>query len=159
ALPKSRPPRANVIPPMVSNTPWLPSKSIKRLHYRDFPEDIRPSENAVRLAHGPGTWVEFLVPLVLLFSHNPTVTAVAAVVMIGFHAFIISTFPLAVPLEWNVLFMYLTGFLFLGYPAQDGYGVGDMDPALLVLTLGGLLFFPVLGNLRPALGSFVRWGG
>ena len=37
---------ANVIPPMVSNTPWLPSKAIKRLHYRNFPEDLRPSERA-----------------------------------------------------------------------------------------------------------------
>ena len=146
---------ANVIPPMVSNTPWLPSKTIKRLHYRDFPEDIRPSENAVRLAHGPGTLVEFLTPLVLLFSHNPTVTAIAVVTMIGFHVFITSTFPLAVPLEWNVLFMYLTGFLFLGYPAQDGYAIGDMDPGLLALTLVGLLFFPVLGNLRPDLVSFL----
>ena len=146
---------ANVIPPMVSNTPWLPSKAIKRLHYRNFPDDIRPSENAVRLAHGPGTLVEFLVPLVLLFSHNPTVTAIAVVIMIGFHIFIVSTFPLAVPLEWNVLFMYITAFLFLGYPAQDGYAVGDMDPALLALTLFGLLFFPVLGNLRPDLVSFL----
>ena len=45
--------------------------------------------------------------------------------MIGYHLFIISTFPLAVPLEWNVLFMYLTAFLFLGYPAQHGYGLGE----------------------------------
>jgi hypothetical protein len=146
---------ANVVPPMVSNTPWLRSKAIKRLHYRNFPDDLRPSKNAVRLAHGPGTFVEFLMPLVLLFSHNPTVTAIAVVLMICFHAFIISTFPLAVPLEWNVLFMYITAFLFLGYPAYDGYGVGDMDPALLALTLGGLLFFPVLGNLRPDLVSFL----
>jgi hypothetical protein len=30
-----------------------------------------------------------------------------------------------------------------------------MDPALLVLTLAGLLLFPVLGNLRPDLVSFL----
>src|SRR5206468_11986825 len=40
---------ANVIPPMVSNTPWVPLKAIKRLHYRNFPEDLRPSERAVGL--------------------------------------------------------------------------------------------------------------
>jgi Transmembrane protein of unknown function (DUF3556) len=146
---------ANVIPPMVSNTPWMTSKAIKRLHYRNFPEDLRPAQNAVRLAHGPGTFVELVTPFVLLFSHNPTVTAIAVVLMIGFHVFIISTFPLAVPLEWNALFMYITAFLFLGYPAQDGYGVGDMDPVLLALTVCGLLFFPVLGNLRPDLVSFL----
>src|SRR6201997_203759 len=75
--------------------------------------------------------------------------------MIGYHLFIISTFPLAVPLEWNVLFMYATAFLFLGYPADAGYAVQDMNPALLVLTVAGVLFFPVLGNLRPDLVSFL----
>ena len=48
-------------------------------------------------------------------------------------------------------------FLFLGYPAQDGYALGDMDPVLLAVTVGGLLFFPVLGNLRPDLVSFLRY--
>jgi hypothetical protein len=146
---------ANVIPPMVSNTPWLGSKAIKRLHYRSFPEDLRPSERAVGLAHIGGTFVEFVVPLILLFSHNPTVTVVAVVLMIGFHLFIISTFPLAVPLEWNALFIYITAFLFLGHPNYSGFGLGDMDPVLLVVTVAGLLFFPVLGNLRPDLVSFL----
>jgi Transmembrane protein of unknown function (DUF3556) len=146
---------ANVIPPMVSNTPWLSSKTIKRLHYRNFPEDLRPSERAVGLAHGAGTFVEFCVPLVLLFSHSPTLTVAAVAVMICFHVFIISTFPLAVPLEWNALFIFITAFLFLGHPNQAGYGLGDMDPVLLVLTVASLLFFPVLGNLRPDLVSFL----
>jgi len=70
---------ANVIPPMVSNTPWLPLKSVKRLHYRNFPEDLRPSERAVGLAHVGGTLVEFVVPFVLLFSHNRTVTVLAVI--------------------------------------------------------------------------------
>jgi hypothetical protein len=146
---------ACVIPPMVSNTPWLRVRAVKRLHYRDFPEDLRPSERAVALAHVGGTLVEFVTPLVLLFSHDHTVAVAGVVAMLVFHAFIISTFPLAVPLEWNALFMYLAAFLFLGYPNADGYGLGDMDPALLALTAGGLLFFPVLGNLRPDLVSFL----
>ncbi|MDT5026585.1 MAG: hypothetical protein QOE61_3011 [Micromonosporaceae bacterium] len=145
----------HVIPPMVSNTPWLSSKKLKRLHYRNFPEDLRPSKGALRLAHGPGTLVEFVIPLVLLFSHNTTVTLVAVVLMLGFHVFIFSTFPLAVPLEWNVMFMYITAFLFLGFPAHDGYTVGNMDTGLLILTLVGLLTFPILGNLRPNLVSFL----
>ena len=91
----------------------------------------------------------------LLFSHNHTVTVVAAVFMIGYHLFIISTFPLAVPLEWNVVFMYITAFLFLGYPAQDGYALGNMGTGLLIRPSAGLLFFPVLGNLRPDLVSFL----
>jgi hypothetical protein len=146
---------ANVIPPMVSNTPWVPSKAIKRMHYRSFPDDLRPSERAVGLAHIGGTLVEMGTPLVLLFSHDHAVTVVAVALMLAFSTFIISTFPLAVPLEWNALFMYTTVFLFLGYPNQGGFGLGDMDPVLLAVTVAGLLFFPVLGNLRPDLVSFL----
>jgi hypothetical protein len=145
----------NVLAPMVSNVPWLPVKAIKRLHYRSFPHDLRPSRLTERLAHGPGMFGELVPPLVLLFSHNHAVTLVAALFMIGYHLFIISTFPLAVPLEWNVVFMYLTAFLFLGYPAQDGYAITDMGTPLLLVTAAGLLFFPVLGNLRPDLVSFL----
>ena len=36
--------------------------------------------------------------------------------MVCFHLFIISTFPLAVPLEWNALFAYAVVFLFIGFP-------------------------------------------
>jgi hypothetical protein len=145
----------NVLGPMVSNVPWMPVKAIKRMHYANFPEDLRPSGFTERLAHGPGMFGELVPPLVLLFSHNHVVTVCAAVFMIGYHLFIISTFPLAVPLEWNVVFMYLTAFLFLGFPAQDGYAIGNMGPGLEIATVAGLLFFPVLGNLRPDLVSFL----
>lgn len=146
---------ANVIPPMVSNTPWLGSKHVKRMHYRSFPEDMRPSERATGLAHGAGTLVEFGAPLVLLFSTNDTLTLIAALAMIGFHLFIISTFPLAVPLDWNVLFAYITAFLFLGFSGADGYTVGAMDTSLLIPTVIALLVFPVLGNLKPEWVSFL----
>jgi hypothetical protein len=92
---------------------------------------------------------------VLLFSHNHIVSVVAVVFMIGYHSFIISTFPLAVPLEWNVMFMYITAFLFLGFPNEAGYGLSNMGTGLLIGTLVGVLFFPVLGNLRPDLVSFL----
>jgi hypothetical protein len=144
-----------VIPPMVSNTPWNPVKSIKRRHYAHFPDDLRPSREAKALTHVAGIVGELIPPLVLLFSHNHTVTLVAAIFMMSYHVFITSTFPLAVPLEWNLMFIYLTGFLFLGFPAQDGYGLGDMSPALLALTVVGLLVPPVLGELRPDLVSFL----
>jgi hypothetical protein len=144
-----------VIPPMVSNTPWLPVKTIKRLHYANFPTDLRPSKGAKLLSHVIGAMGELIPPVILLFSHNPTLTTVTAVFMISYHVFITSTFPLAAPLEWNVMFMFITAFLFLGYPAHEGYGLGDMDPVLLALTVGALLVPPVLGELRPDLVSFL----
>ncbi|MEU2120454.1 DUF3556 domain-containing protein [Nocardia niwae] len=146
----------NVVPPMVSNSPGVPAKWIKRLHYRDFPRDIRPSKVASFLAHVGGTAVEIVTPLVLLFSTNHWLTLAGVVLMVVFHAFITSTFPLAVPLEWNVLFAYLTVFLFLGFPNEAGYGLGDISsPWLAVVIVAALVFFPILGNLRPDLVSFL----
>lgn len=146
----------NVIPPMISNTPWILSKTIKRLHYRNFPHDIRASHTAGLVAHVLGSTVEIAAPIVLLFSTNRMVTLAAAVLMVCFHLFIFSTFPLAVPLEWNALFAYLTVFLFMGFPAWDGYAVTDMSsPWLAVGVVVGLAFFPVLGNVRPDLVSFL----
>ncbi|MFD6222185.1 DUF3556 domain-containing protein [Nocardia asteroides] len=146
----------NVVPPMVSNSPSLPFRSVKRAHYRDFPHDIRPSGVASFMAHVGGTTVEVITPIVLLFSTNYWLTLAGVVLMVVFHLFITSTFPLAVPLEWNILFAYLTVFLFLGFPNTDGYGVFDMSsPWLTVAIVAGLAFFPVLGNLRPDLVSFL----
>jgi hypothetical protein len=146
----------NVVAPMVSNSPSIPAKWIKRLHYRDFPRDIRPSKVATFMAHVGGTTVEIVTPLVLLLSTDRRLTIAGVVLMVVFHLFITSTFPLAAPLEWNVLFGYLTLFLFLGFPAWDGYGVGDMSsPWLLAGIVAALVFFPILGNLRPDLVSFL----
>ena len=147
---------ANVVPPMVSNSPGIPFTWLKRVHYRDFPRDIRPSRLAHVMAHGGGTLVELVTPLVLLLSPWRPVTLVAVGVMVIFHLFIISTFPLAVPLEWNVLFAYAAVFLFAGHPAWHGYAVTDMSsPWLTAVIVAALLFFPVLGNLRPDLVSFL----
>ena len=146
----------NVIPPMVSNSPCIPSKWIKRAHYRDASGDLRPSRLATFMAHVGGTTVEIITPLVLLFSTDHRLTLAGVVLMVVFHLFITSTFPLAVPLEWNILFCYLAVFLFLGFPNGDGFGIGDMSsPVLTVAIVACLAFFPVLGNLRPDLVSFL----
>lgn len=145
-----------VVAPMVSNSPCVPSRWFKRAQYRDFPRDIRPSKAASTLAHVGGTVVEIVTPLVLLFSTDLYLTAAAVTLMVVFHLFIISTFPLAVPLEWNVIFAFASVFLFLGFPAWAGYGVGDMSSPWLALGIvAALVFFPVLGNLRPDLVSFL----
>ena len=146
----------NVIPPMVSNSPAIPFRWLKRAHYRNYPHDLRPSHLATFMAHGPGSFVEIVAPVALLLSPWPLLTFCAGAVMVCFHLFIISTFPLAVPVEWNVLFAYITIFLFLGFPNWDGYAIWDMSsPWLTVLLVIGLCFFPVLGNVRPDLVSFL----
>ncbi|MEN4401354.1 DUF3556 domain-containing protein [Mycolicibacterium senegalense] len=147
---------SNVIPPMVSNSPAIPFKWVRRANYRNFPHDLRPSRLGDVMAHVLGTTVEIIAPLVLLFSHHKMLTIAAVVLMVCFHLFIVSTFPLAVPLEWNVLFAYASVFLFLGFPAWDGYAVTDMSsPWLLAALVAGLAFFPILGNFRPDKVSFL----
>jgi len=146
---------SNVIPPMVSNTIFAP-KFLRRAHYRDFGRDMLPSRLADFMAHVNGTTVEIIAPLVLFFSTNKWVTLVAALLMVGFHLFIISTFPLAVPLEWNVVFAYTTIFLFLGFPNWNGYAPWNMTPPWLAIVIAAaLLFYPILGNLRPDKVSFL----
>jgi hypothetical protein len=140
---------------MVSNTIFAP-KWLRRAHYRDFGRDMRPSRLADFMAHVNGTTVEIAAPLILFFSTNKWVTLVAALLMVGFHLFIISTFPLAVPLEWNVVFAYTTIFLFLGFPNWNGYAPWNMSPPWLALVIAAaLLFYPILGNLRPDKVSFL----
>jgi len=144
-----------VIPPMVSNTPWVVSKRARKALYRSFPDDLRPSAFSKAFTHVGGAVGELVPPLVLLLSHDPMVSAAAAVFMICYHVFIASTFPIAVPLEWNVAFMFVTAFLFIGHPNHAGYGLGDMNPVLLAVTASALLVFPILGELRPDLVSFL----
>src|SRR5271167_583497 len=146
---------SNVIPPMVSNTIFAP-KWVRRAHYRDFPRNLLPSRLADFMAHVNGTTVEIAAPLVLFFSTNKWLTLAAALLMVGFHLFIISTFPLTVPLEWNVVFAYTTIFLFLGFPNWSGYAPWNMSPPWLAFIMAAaLLFYPVLGNLRPDKVSFL----
>lgn len=146
----------NVVPPMVSNTPWITSLRFKRALYKNYPEDLRPSRLSWSFAHIGGTVVELVLPLVLLFSPNATITWLAIIGMVTFHVFITSTFPLAVPLEWNIFFIFATVWLFGGFPAWNGYAVTDISSAWLLLPiLAAFLTFPILGNLRPDLVSFL----
>lgn len=141
---------------MLANTPWIPARAIKRASYKHFPDDLRPSKFTTFMAHVPGTALEGLVPLVLLFSTNPTVTAIGIVLIFALHIFITSTIPLAVPLEWNVFFMFSAWFLFWNFPAWGGYGVTDFSsPWIAVAVVACMVIWPILGNIKPEWISFL----
>jgi uncharacterized membrane protein YkgB len=147
----------NVVPPMVSNSPFVPGGDrLKRAHYRDPANgDLRPSRLSWSLAHVGGTTVEILLPLVLLLTTNATIAALAAAGMLVFHLFITSTFPLAVPLEWNIFFGFAAIHLWIGKDPGE-FALGDFsEPWALVPIFALAFFFPVLGNLRPDLVSFL----
>jgi hypothetical protein len=141
-----------VVSVMISNTPWLRSTRIKRRLWRHYPDDMRPSWTSALLAHG-GTVIEFTVPLVLILSRGGWVTTAAVTIMVLFHVHITSTFPLGVPLEWNLFFIYSTLVVFGQYA---GVGQASLTSIGLVLFLVLVLaVVPVLGNLRPELISFL----
>jgi len=148
----------NVVPPMVSNSPGVPN-FFKRLQYRNAPDDLRPSRVAWALAHVGGTTAEIGVPLVLLFTTNNTIAMLGAIAMLLFHIYITSTFPLAVPLEWNVFFGFIAIVLWGGF--GDGFEASTYnifefsEPLLLVPIFALLVFFPILGNLKPQYVSFL----
>ena len=108
----------NVVPPMVSNTPGQLG-FVKHLHYRDVPDDLKPSRFAWFMAHVGGTTVELIIPITLLLTTDNTIALLGAIAMLLFHVFITSTFPLAVPLEWNVYFGYIAIVLWGGF--GDGF--------------------------------------
>ncbi|HEX6456687.1 MAG TPA: DUF3556 domain-containing protein [Solirubrobacterales bacterium] len=141
-----------VVTVMISNTPWNRSRAIKRRLYTRHPDDLLPSRLGAAIAHF-GTVMEFTLPLVLILSSGGIVQTLAVAGMVVFHAHILSTFPLAVPLEWNVFMIFGLLFLFGHYGSVPWSTLDDsLLLAILAVTCVGL---PVLGNLRPDLVSFL----
>jgi hypothetical protein len=55
-----------------------------------------------------------------------------------------------------VVFAYTTVFLFLGFPNWHGYAPWNMSPPWLAIVIAAaLLFYPILGNVRPDKVSFL----
>ncbi|HEU5252657.1 MAG TPA: DUF3556 domain-containing protein [Solirubrobacterales bacterium] len=141
-----------VVTVMISNTPWNKSTALKRRLYRDHPEDLLPSRLGAFDAH-VGTAVEFTLPLILILTQGGLLGTLALVGMVLFHVHIFSTFPLAVPLEWNVFMIFGLFFLF-GHYADVPWSSVD-DPLLLVVLGLICVGLPLLGNFRPDLVSFL----
>jgi len=141
-----------VVTVMISNTPWNKSRRAKRQLYADHPEDLRPSRVGAMSAH-LGTVIEFTLPLVLLLTQGGLLGTIALVGMVIFHVHIFSTFPLAVPLEWNVFMIFGLFFLFGHYGDLPWWTLED--PLLLAVLLPICVGLPLLGNFRPDLVSFL----
>ncbi|HZA09796.1 DUF3556 domain-containing protein [Mycobacterium sp.] len=143
-----------VVGAMMSNSPVLRSKWVKRKLYRDPVNDLRPSRLPQLMAHVGGTTAEFLVPLILVFfaDGQPWVWIPIAF-MVLFHLNIISTIPLGVPLEWNVFFIFSLFYLFGHYGSITVYDLNS--PLLLAILIVGLAIIPIAGNLFPKQISFL----
>jgi len=141
-----------VMAAMQSNSPVWRFGRIKHRFHRDFPDDLRPSSLSAAVAHA-ATAVELVVPAVLLLSDGGWVTTAAAIVMIVFHLGIISSFPMGVPLEWNVFMIWAVVFLFLSHPGLD---LGSLTQPVFIAVLMAVVFGVVVyGNLVPSKVSFL----
>ena len=140
-----------VVSVMISNTPWNRSRRAKAKLYVDHPEDLRPSWRAAMAAH-MGTAIEFTLPILLFLTSKGPLGTLAVIGMIIFHIHITSTFPLAVPLEWNLFMIFGILFLFGHY---GDVPLSTLDPLPLVILLALCVGLPVLGNFRPDKVSFL----
>jgi len=133
-----------VVGVMTSNSPLLRPRFLKRLVYRNYPNDLSPSTLAIYAGHA-GTLLELAVPIVLLYGHGGMVTLVGLVLMLALHGYITSNVPMGVPLEWNVMMVYGGFFLFWKHA----------DVRLSALTLPVATFLVVMCVIVPLAGNFV----
>lgn len=141
-----------VVAVMGSNTPWNRSHKAKAKLYVDYPEDLRPSRAAAFAAHAGTVW-EFGLPLVMLLARGSTLQTIAVIGMIVFHAHIISTIPMGVPLEWNFFMIFGLAFLFGHYGAVPLSHVNNPGMIVVLAVMG--IVIPVVGNLYPEKVSFL----
>jgi hypothetical protein len=140
-----------VISTMMSNSPVVRPRALKRAFFERFPDDLRPGRLSRVLAH-VSTAIEGLVPIALFFSHGGWPTAVAATVMVCFHLGILSAIPMGVPLEWNVFMIYSVLFLFVGHA---DVGLWDISNPLPVILFAIMVSIVIAGNLLPHKISFL----
>src|SRR3954452_753831 len=141
-----------VVSVMISNTPWNRSPKAKARLYENHPEDLRPSRQASFAAH-LGTVIEFVLPILLFVTSKGPLGTFAVIGMIIFHVHITSTFPLAVPLEWNLFMIFGILFLF-GHYGDVPLSTLD-NPLLIAFLLVSCVLLPILGNFWPDKVSFL----
>jgi hypothetical protein len=142
----------SVVSVMQSNSPLTAIGSLRRIFFRAYPDDLRPSALSHVMAHA-GTVVELAFPPVLLFSDGGIATKAALVTMLLFHTFITSSIPMGVPIEWNVLMVYGAFFLFGKNAGVSPFHLGS--PVLIVFLVFACVLVQLAGNLLPARFSFL----
>ena len=140
-----------VISTMMSNSPVIRPRALKRRFFERFPDDLRPGRLSRTVAH-VSTAIEMCVPLILLFSHGGWPTAAAAFVMVCFHLGILSAIPVGVPLEWNVFMIFCVLALFVGHADVGLSQMSNPLPVILVAVMAGII---ITGNLAPRKVSFL----
>lgn len=138
---------------MTSNSPVTRFAWMRRLVYRGYPDDLRPSWIATVMAHA-GTALELGVPIVLLLGDGGLLTTIGLVMMVMLHGFILSTVPMGVPIEWNIIVLY-GGFFLFGQHADVSVLALAHDPLVALFVAFFAVVLPLWGNLAPQAVSFL----
>lgn len=142
----------DVIAVMTSNNPLLRWPRLRKAFYRNYPTDMRGSRLAATVAHA-ATVVEYSLAVLLVTGTGGPATTIGLVLVVLFHGGILTSFPLGVPLEWNLFFVY-SAFVLFG--AHADVRLWSIDSPLLVAVLVVcLVVLPLAGNLRPDKVSFL----
>ena len=136
---------------MTSNSPMVRKESAKRALYRSYPNDLRPSTRAKRLA-AFGIGLELSVPLAFLLLPAPWNVSCGLTLMWALHLHITSSIPVGVPLEWNVMVVYGAMVLF---GREGGTALYAVEPTTASFLIFMLLLVPLAGNLFPSKISFL----
>ena len=129
----------SVVAVMISNHPIIKWKWLKKRLFKNYPDNLQASTLTKTMAHF-GTIIEYCFPLLLLFGNGGTLTIVALCIMFLFHLYITSSFPMGVPLEWNIIMVY-GAFLLFGY--HTTVFPFAIENGLLIIILAIALLLPV----------------
>lgn len=141
-----------VVGVMTSNSPFTRFAWMRRLMYKNYPDDVNPSALA-RIAGHWGTAVELGIPLILLISPVGSYAHIAGMaLMLGLHVYITSNVPMGVPIEWNFMVVYGAFFLFWGHADAS---VFSMPLPLGIFLAVMLIALPLIGNIYPHALSFL----
>ncbi len=145
----------SVIMFMMNNGPFFP-KMLKKSLFKDFPNDLRASGFAEKMAWF-GHASELAIPIILLIAAltgSTWLLLAGCILFTGFHTFIGTNNPNGMPVEWNILMIYGGWFLFWFNPDVS---VSDMTamPLLLGAMLFSLVAVPTFGNFVPSRVSFL----
>ncbi len=146
---------SSVIMFMMNNGPFFP-KFLKKRLFTNFPDDLRPSPFAERMALF-GHISEFSIPFILAigaFTGEPLIILAGCILFTGFHTFIGINNPNGMPVEWNILMIYGGWFLFWFNPQASILDL-TATPILFAAMLFSLVVVPTVGNLFPAKVSFL----
>lgn len=156
AFSKLTPTFTSVVAVMISNSPFLNFKWLKKMLFKKYPDDLRMSKTAIYIAHF-GTIVEFSLPIFLMagtfLGWSQETMFYCLIGMTAFHAFIFINFPMGVPMEWNVIMVYGGWVLFGFNPEMLPTDIVGLP--IIALFAIWLIAFPILGNFFPKHISFL----